>query len=369
MGDPTEAGLLAARIIEATRQPYEIDGHRIVCGMSVGIAIAPQDGTASETLQKHADLALYLAKTQGRGAYRYFEPQMDAHVHDLRLIELDLRNARPAEDFELYYQPVVDIWSGTLTGFEALLRWNHPTRGLVRPDAFIPIAEETGLIVPIGAWALRKACTEAASWPGNLEIAVNLSAVQFNSASLFDAVEDALLVSGLPPNRLELEITESVLLQNSGDRQALLHQFRALGIRIALDDFGTGYSSLSYLRGFPFDKIKIDRSFICDVDTNQDSNLIVGAIISLARNLGMVSVAEGVETPQQLATLRDQGCRKVQGYLFSKPCPGGEVPALIRRLANSEHFQPSRRSLVATLASARVVRHGPTDECENLLTG
>ena len=349
-----QATILAARIVEALRRPYDIDGHRIVSGMSVGVAIAPRDGTTSETLLKNADIALYLAKTQGRGTYRCFEPEMDAHVHQLRLVELDLRNAEPTQDFELHYQPVMDIQTATLTGFEALLRWNHPVRGMVSPDDFIPIAEETCLIVPIGEWALRKACQEAAGWPNEIEIAVNLSPVQFNGGQLLSMVQDALARSGLPPNRLELEITESVLLQNSADRLTLLHQIRALGVRIALDDFGTGYSSLSYLRSFPFDKIKIDRSFIRDLDTTQEANVIVGAMISLARNLGMTSVAEGVETSQQLTTLRDQGCRKVQGYLFSRPVPASEIPALIRRLGLFARHGSNRKTLVASMARPRV---------------
>ncbi|MGD0102614.1 MAG: EAL domain-containing protein [Rhodopila sp.] len=365
---PEQAAILAERIVEAVRRPYDIDGHRIVSGMSIGVAIAPRDGTSSETLLKNADTALYLSKTKGRGTFRCFEPDMDAHVHELRLVELDLRNALPAEDFELHYQPVMDVRSGRLTGFEALLRWNHPIRGLVSPDAFIPLAEETGLIVPIGEWVLRKACLEAATWPNGIEIAVNLSAVQFNGGHLLNAVQEALAVSGLAPSRLILEITESVLLQNSDDRLILLHQFRALGIRIALDDFGTGYSSLSYLRSFPFNKIKIDRSFIRDVDTNRESNVIVGAMINLARNLGMTSVAEGVETPQQLAVLRDQGCRKVQGYLFSRPLPVGQIPVLIQKLSLFEH-QSTRKTLLKTMAPGRLAirsrrtdREGDTNE-------
>ena len=361
IASPEQAAILAERIVEAVRRPYEIDGHRIISGMSIGVAIAPRDGTSSETLLKNADIALYLSKTQGRGTFRCFEPDMDAHVHELRLVELDLRNALPAEDFELHYQPVMDIRSGRLTGFEALLRWNHPVRGLVSPDAFIPIAEETGLIVPIGEWVLRQACLEAATWPNGIEIAVNISPVQFNGNLLLTAVQEALAASGLAPSRLILEITESVLLQHSDDRLILLHQFRALGIRIALDDFGTGYSSLSYLRSFPFNKIKIDRSFIRDVDTNQESNVIVGAMINLARNLGMTSVAEGVETSQQLGVLRDQGCSKVQGYLFSRPLPAGEIPALIQKLNVFEH-RSTRKTLLKTMAPDRLaIRSRRTD--------
>jgi diguanylate cyclase (GGDEF)-like protein len=342
ISSPEQAAALAERIVEAVGRPYDIDGHRIVSGMSIGVAIAPRDGTSSEPLLKNADIALYLAKTQGRGTYRCFEPEMDAHVHELRLVELDLRNARPAEDFELHYQAVIDVASDALTGFEALLRWNHPVRGMVNPDDFIPIAEETGLIIPIGEWVLRKACLEAAKWPEDIEIAVNLSPVH------------ALALSGLAPNRLELEITESVLLQNSADRLAVLHQFRALGIRIALDDFGTGYSSLSYLRSFPFDKIKIDRSFIREVDSKQESAVIVGAILNLAHSLGMITVGEGVETAEQLTKLRDQGCTRAQGYLLSRPLPGGEIAALIGRFRSVEPLRSGRRTVQTTISSVRL---------------
>jgi EAL domain-containing protein (putative c-di-GMP-specific phosphodiesterase class I) len=244
-------------------------------------------------------------------------------------VELELRNALPAQDFELHYQPILDLRSGVVTGFEALIRWNHPVRGLISPADFIPIAEETGLIVPIGEWALRTACAAAANWPEHVEIAVNLSPIQFKDSQLLATVQNALEASGLAPHRLELEITETVLLQNSDDRLALLHSFRALGIRIALDDFGTGYSSLSYLRSFPFDKIKIDRSFIIGLGTANDSRVIVGAVIDLAHSLGMTTVAEGVETAAQLAALQETDCNKVQGYLFSRPVPAAAVPAVI----------------------------------------
>jgi EAL domain-containing protein (putative c-di-GMP-specific phosphodiesterase class I) len=280
-------------------------------------------------LLKSADIALYLAKTEGGGTYRFFEPEMDARVRARREVELELRNALPAEAFDLHYQPVLDLQSGNVTGFEALIRWNHPVRGVISPGDFIPIAEEFGLIVPVGEWVLRQACVEAAAWPPDIDIAINLSPAQFKGGQLLDGVRKALAASGLKPRRLELEITETVLLQNSEDTLTQLHQLRALGIRIALDDFGTGYSSLGYLRSFPFDKLKIDRSFIRDVDTNNDSAVIVGAIVDIARGLGMTTVAEGVETTSQLAKVRDLGCARVQGYLFS-PRPAAEVPALIR---------------------------------------
>jgi diguanylate cyclase (GGDEF)-like protein len=327
-----QAAILADRIIKLIRQPFDLDGRNVGIGVSIGISIAPSDGTSTGTLLRNADIALYLAKIEGRGTYRFFEPEMDARVQLRRVLELDLRNAVPARDFALHYQPFLDLRSGKVTGFEALARWNHPVRGLVEPADFIPIAEATGLIIPIGEWALRKACLEASHWPPDIGIAVNLSPAQLSGGHLLDVVKEALAVSGLAPNRLELEITESVLLQKTDESLALLHQLRATGIRIALDDFGTGYSSLSYLRGFPFDKIKIDQSFIRDIETNNDSAVIVSAIIGLARGLGMTVTAEGVETERQLATLREQGCTEVQGHLFSRAHPGDAVPGLIRTL-------------------------------------
>lgn len=329
---PDQAAASAERLIEAFLEPYEIEGHRITLSTSIGISISPKDGTSPDTLLQNADIALYLAKAEGRASYRYFESELDSHIQRRRVVEMTLRNAVPAEDFRLDYQPILDLATGRVTGFEALIRWHHPQRGIVSPAEFIPIAEETGLIVPIGAWALRHACLEAVGWPADVEIAVNLSPIQFKRGQLLDVVQEALDASGLAPGRLELEITESTLLESSGERLAVLHQLRALGIRIALDDFGTGYSSLSYLRSFPFNKIKIDRSFIRDINTNKESAAIVGAIVGLARSLGMTTVAEGVETSQQLMTVRDQGVAKVQGYLFSKPRPAQDVMALIPAL-------------------------------------
>jgi diguanylate cyclase (GGDEF)-like protein len=327
-----EAELLAGRIIDVLCQPFDIDGRKVVAGTSIGIALAPRDGISSGILLKNADIALYLAKSEGRGTYRYFEPEMDALVQARREVELDLRNALPAKEFDLHYQPVLDLQSGRVTGLEALIRWNHPVRGLISPGDFIPTAEEFGLIVPIGEWVLQQACQEASTWPRNVDVAVNLSPAQFKGGHLLDGVRKALTASRLDPRRLVLEITESVLLQNSDETLTTLHQLRALGIRIALDDFGTGYSSLSYLRSFPFDKIKIDRSFIRDIDANIDSAVIVSAIVGIARGLGMITVAEGVETTAQLEKVRNLGCAKVQGYLFSRPRPAGEVPALILEL-------------------------------------
>ena len=335
---------LAERVVAALGEPYDIEGHRVIAGVSIGIAIAPGDGATSDVLLKNADIALYLAKTEGRGTWRFFKPEIDAYLHRRSAVELELREALPAEHFELHYQPVLDLETRRVTGFEALIRWNHPVRGRISPSEFIPIAEETGQIVPIGAWALRTACLEAARWPPEIEIAVNLSPVQFKRGQVLSMVQDALAASGLDPARLELEITESVLLENSGDRLALLHQLRALGIRIALDDFGTGYSSLSYLRSFPFNKIKIDQSFIREIDTDRQSAAIVGAVVGLGRSLGMTTVAEGVETPRQLATVRDHGCTKVQGYLFSRPAPAAEVPDMVRLLWVPERDELARAS-------------------------
>ena len=329
---PEDAAVLAERIIMSFDDPHDIGGHRIIAGTSIGVSVAPEDGLSAEILLQDADIALYLAKAEGRGNYRFFKPEIDSLIQRRRAIELELRNALPAEHFVLHYQPILDLATGRVTGLEALIRWHHPDKGMVSPVDFIPIAEETGLIIPIGAWALQQACMDAAAWPNEIDISVNLSPIQFKRGNLLDVVQAAIAVSGLAPTRLKLEITELTLLENSSDRLALLHQLRALGIRIALDDFGTGYSSLSYLRSFPFDKIKIDQSFIRELGTNKESAAIVGAIVGLALSLGMTTVAEGVETMEQLAMVRDQGCAKVQGYLFSRPRPAEEVAGLIRTL-------------------------------------
>jgi diguanylate cyclase (GGDEF)-like protein len=322
---PRQAAALAERTIEAVAQPFDVGGHRILVGASVGIAVAPSDGESSGQLLRNADIALYLAKAHGRGTCRLFEPEMDAHVQLRRALELDLREALACGAFHLQYQPFIELRSGAVLGFEALIRWHHPVRGLINPVDFIPIAEDTGLIVGIGKWVLQQACMTAAAWPEDISVAVNLSAVQFRSGHLLQAVETALAESRLAPSRLELEITESVLMQNSDDRLATLHRLRALGVRIALDDFGTGYSSLGYLRSFPFDKIKIDRTFVGDLITNRDSRVIVSAIIGLGIGLGMKVTAEGVETAEQLAALRDEGCAQVQGDLLSRPLAANAV--------------------------------------------
>jgi diguanylate cyclase (GGDEF)-like protein len=326
---PTDATALAHRIIAAVSEPYDIDGHQVVIGASIGIAVGPSDGVSSDEIMRNADLALYRAKGDGRGAFRFFEPEMDAQMQARRALECDLRKALPAGEFELYYQPVVDLATNRISGLEALIRWHHPQRGLVAPGTFIPLAEETGLIVPLGEWAIRQACATAASW-GDLKIAVNLSPAQFRSPGLLQAIIGALATSGLAPERLELEITETILLQDSEATLATLHQLRALGVQVVMDDFGTGYSSLSYLQSFPFDKIKIDRSFVKDINENPGSLNIVRAVAALAKGLGMSTTAEGVETAEQLDSIRSEGCSEMQGFLFSRPLPAHEIERLIR---------------------------------------
>ena len=308
----------------------------MVVGASVGIAIAPADGDKPDLLMKNADLALDRAKADGGGVYRFFETEMDARMQKRRLLELDLRKAIPNDEFELFYQPIVNVKSGQITSCEALIRWHHPERGLVPPLEFIPIAEETGLIVPLGEWVLRQACMEAARWPEQVGVAVNLSPAQFKSRNLVQAVTGALADSGLPAVRLELEITELVLLEESEGAFAILHQLRDLGIRIAMDDFGTGYSSLGYLCSFPFDKIKIDQSFIRNLATKEDSIAIVRAVVGLGSSLGITTTAEGVETKQQLEQITAEGCDEVQGFLFSPPRPAAEI----ERLLAQSHPQP-----------------------------
>jgi diguanylate cyclase (GGDEF)-like protein/PAS domain S-box-containing protein len=322
---PEHAGSLAQRIITAIKQPFDLDGHQVVVGTSVGIAVAPSDGGTTEQLLRNADMALYRAKSDGRSTFRYFEPEMDKQLQARRHLEMDLRNAIARGEFELYYQPQVDAVTEEITGCEALLRWNSPTRGMVPPGEFVPLAEEIGLIVPIGEWVLKQACIEAASWPHGIRVAVNLSPAQFKGRSVVQSVIGALAVSGLEASRLELEITESVLMHDNEATLATLHQLRGFGIKISMDDFGTGYSSLSYLRSFPFDKIKIDRSFIQDLSRKGDCAAIVKAVAGLGKGLGIATTAEGVETLEQLRHVRAEGCTEVQGYLFSAPQPADTV--------------------------------------------
>jgi diguanylate cyclase (GGDEF)-like protein len=328
IADPGDATSLAQRIISLLGEPFDIDGQQVMIGVSIGIAVGPGDGLSPDKLLRNADLALYRAKGDGRGTFRFFEPVMDLQMQTRRIMEQDLRKALPAGEFELYYQPVVNLASNTISGFEALIRWNHPQRGLVSPGTFIPLAEEIGFIVPMGEWVIREACATAARWPGDSRVAINISAVQFRNPGLMQVIIGALATSGLNPTRLEIEITETVLLQNKETTLAVLHQLRALGVRIALDDFGTGYSSLTYLQCFPFDKIKIDRSFVKDITENTGSLNIVRAVAALASGMGMTATAEGVETREQLDSITSEGCTEMQGFLFSRPLPAREIERL-----------------------------------------
>ncbi|KAA2236907.1 EAL domain-containing protein [Salinarimonas soli] len=325
VAQPGGARRLARQIIEALSAPYEVAGHQIVVGASAGVAVSPGDGNDPDQLLRNADMALHRAKAEERGGYHFFEARMDAAMQARRVLEVDLRQALAQGEFVLHYQPFVNVRSGTVTGFEALLRWRHPERGMISPAEFIPLAEEIGLIVPIGEWVLRQACADAAAWPAPIGVAVNLSPVQVRSRHLVTAVFSALAASHLPASRLELEITEAVMLDDTESTLATLHQLRALGARISMDDFGTGYSSLSYLRRFPFDKIKIDQSFIRDLPARDDSVAIVRAVAGLGHSLGMTTTAEGVETVEQLASLEREGCKEVQGYLFARPLPLSEL--------------------------------------------
>jgi diguanylate cyclase (GGDEF)-like protein/PAS domain S-box-containing protein len=325
----TNVADFAGRLIELTSAPYAIRSHQIIIGASIGISVAPADATDPDALLKNAEIALYRAKDDGRGCYRFFETGMDTRAQARRQLELDMRAALLRDEFELYYQPIYHIETLGVVCLEALVRWNHPLRGIVLPAEFIPLAEETGLIVSLGERILRRACQDAAHWPREVAVAVNLSPVQFRYRELVPSVMAALSESGLPARRLELEITESVFLKDSNATLEILHGLRGLGIRISMDDFGTGYSSLSYLRSFPFDKIKIDASFVHELTSRDDSIAIVRAVTGLARSLGITTTAEGVETNEQLTILRAEGCNEVQGYLFNPPRPAAEVESLL----------------------------------------
>jgi diguanylate cyclase (GGDEF)-like protein/PAS domain S-box-containing protein len=332
---PEEVVLLARRMLEAIGETYLLDGHSVVIGASVGIAMAPSDGDDSERLLKNADMALTRAKNDSRGTFSFFESGMDARAQSRRKIEIDLRAAIQADQLRPYYQPLIDLKTGRITGCEALVRWPHPEHGMISPAEFIPVAEDTGLINALGTQILRRACNEAARWPDEVRVAVNLSPLQFRAGNLLSVVMEALKHSGLPPRRLELEITETLLLEKSNQVLATLHALRSLGVRISMDDFGTGYSSLSYLRSFPFDKIKIDQSFVRDLGANRDAQAIVRSIISLGIGLGVTITAEGVETEAELACLRAEGCHEGQGFLFSRARPNDEIVQLLRAQADA----------------------------------
>lgn len=332
LGNEQQATALATRLIELIKIPFSVDNQRLTLGVSIGIVIADGDYQDSAHLLRAADLAMYRAKAEGRGRFRFFEPEFDRQVQERRDLEVALRAVVDQDALEIHYQPLVNLETGRISGFEALSRWQDPQRGFVPPNTFIPLAEEIGLIGIIGRRVLERACAQAVTWPEEITVAVNLSAAQFQGGQLVSVVKDALASSGLPPSRLELEITESIFLQDSESNLAILSQLGALGVKISMDDFGTGYSSLSYLRSFAFDKIKIDKSFIRDLSTSESSVAIVRAVCGLARSFGASTTAEGVETDSQLAQIRAEGCTEVQGYIFSKPLPADEIPALLARL-------------------------------------
>ena len=329
LANPAAASALADRIVKAMAEPFDIYDHQIMIGASVGIAVGPHDGSDADTLLKCADLALYRAKADGRGAYHFFEKGMDDLLQERLALEVGLRRALTLGEFELVFQPLFSLLENRVCCLEALLRWRHPERGVVLPDEIIPVAEETGLIVPIGEWVLRQACLEAAKWPSNVRVAVNLSPIQFRNRHLTEQVVAALELAKIGAERLEVEITESALLAESELTLKTLHQLRDIGVRISMDDFGTGYSSLSYIRSFPFDKIKIDQSFVRDLASREDSLAIVKAVIGLGRSLGISTTAEGVETEAQLDLVRQQGCTEVQGFLFSRPLSASAIAELL----------------------------------------
>jgi diguanylate cyclase (GGDEF)-like protein len=339
----SEVADLVDRVFGAIRMPFDCLGHQLTADASIGIALAPDHGTDLDQILKNADLAMYAAKSAGRRTWRFFDPAMDAEARARRQLEIDLRKAISCAALEVYYQPCVGLEDNEITGCEALVRWRHPERGMVSPAEFIPIAEETGLINQLGEWVLTKACTEAARWPGHIKLAVNVSPVQFKSGTLALKIMAALAASGLPAERLELEITEAVLIRDDEAALAILHQLRDIGVRIALDDFGTGYSSLSYLQRFPFDKIKIDRSFVKDIGEGGGSPSIVQAVVSIAAARQMTTTAEGVETEAQRQLLRALGCSEMQGYLFSAAKPAEDIIEMLSAYRHEQAGAPSGR--------------------------
>ena len=316
---------LAEKILQVIAQPFEVEGHHLTVETSIGVALAPNQGLDADELLKKADLALYRAKSDGRNGWRLFESEMEHQARSRLTLAMDLREAVARQEFELHYQPVVSIADGLTVGAEALVRWRHPRRGTVSPADFIPLAEDTGLIIPLGEWVLRRACADAAGWPSQVKVAVNLSPVQFRAGNLVDLIKSALWESRLPANRLEIEVTESVLLHHNEENLRVMHELQALGIAIALDDFGTGYSSMSYLLSFPFNKIKIDREFVADLPRRRECAAIVSAVAGLARMLNIAVTAEGIETSEQLTLVQAAGCGLGQGYLFGRPVPMSEL--------------------------------------------
>jgi diguanylate cyclase (GGDEF)-like protein len=339
----TEAAAATTRICDAVKAPYEIAGHAIMVDASVGIALAPNDGSDADALIKSADLALSRAKAEGRGIFRFFEPEMDARMQARRNLELALKTALPREEFALFYQPIVNLKTNQITSFEALLRWHHPDRGLVPPAEFVPIAEEIGLISAIGEWVINQACKEAAGWPRHIKVAINLSPTHLARANITELITRALAAARLPATRLEVEVTEAVLMHATETTVATLHELREMGVRIALDDFGTGYSSLSYLRSFPFDKLKIDRSFIQDIGENEGSVAIIRAIAMLADALNVTTTAEGVENERQLQQIRRLGFTEMQGFLLGQPLPAAK-PLSLNWSLTTGGFEPFRGS-------------------------
>ena len=340
---PAEAGALSRRIIDVVKQPFLVEGQELHIGVSIGVAF-PDHADDPDKLLKNADIALYRAKHAGRGTVRFFEPQMDLELQARKALEYDLRQALFKEELELHYQPLIDLKSQKVTAVEALLRWRHATRGLVSPGEFIPLAEETGLIIAIGEWVLRTACEQALCWPG-LRVAVNLSPVQFRHRELLDTVRSVLADTGLEPSRLELEITESVLINDTPAALEILSALKCLGVQIAMDDFGTGYSSLRYLNSFPFDKIKIDKSFVMTLEDKDKSLAIVRSVIGLSASLNMTSTAEGVETLEQAIMLKDEGCEQVQGFYFGRPVPALDMTAFLGNWRGVDVPQDRRTAL------------------------
>ncbi len=352
---PSFAEALAWRILTSLAEPLMVDGQSVFSGASIGITLSGTDGRDGDTLLRNADLALYRAKSEGRGAFRFFEEEMDASAQRRRALQADLRRAVHSQELVLHYQPLVTVNTGEISAFEALVRWNHPTIGLIPPDEFIGLAEESGSILPLGEWVLRRACTDAMQWPGNVKVAVNLSPAQFRSRDLFEVIRSILTETGLAAYRLQLEITESLLLRDSDANLATLHRLKGLGVEISMDDFGTGYSSLSNLRSFPFDKIKIDRSFVSEMN-NPGSAAIINAVLCLGQDLGMQTTVEGVETYEQLQSLCALGCSEVQGFLYSRPLANVGVVDLLNngafpipsgsRAQLRRDFQPIHTSLI-----------------------